>query len=196
MSLLGKTIGILGTGKIGRKTAQIAAGFGMRILAVDQCRVLELEEQYGVRYCDLETVFRESDILSLHLPVLSETRGIINAEHLSIMKDGVIIVNTARGELIDTHALLSALSTGKVAHALLDVLEDEQNYASNQELISHPNVLVTPHIAFYADDSMYRMYIDSFHSIDQFLAHQSLDHAVKLATIVCDLPGVQKKSSV
>ncbi len=194
MALMGKTIGILGTGKIGINTAKIAAGFGMRILAVDRCRVLELEEQYHVQYVDLETALSQSDVLSLHLPVLPETRHLLSSVAFSQMKDGVILVNTARGELVDTEALLVALKSGKVSHALLDVLEDEHNYQSNKELIAHPNVLVTPHIAFYADDSMQRMYIDSFHSIDQFIAHMPLDHSVKPKSVVCDLPGIQRAS--
>ncbi len=192
MALMGKTIGILGTGKIGMNTAKIAAGFGMRILAVDRCRVLELEEKYGVHYVDLDTALRQSDVISLHLPVLPDTRHLLSTPAFSLMKDGVIIVNTARGELIDTEALLVALKSGKVSHALLDVLEDEQNYASNQELIRHPHVLVTPHIAFYADDSMQRMYTDSFHSIDQWTSGTLLDHAVQQKLIVCDLPGVRQ----
>lgn len=190
MALMHKTIGIIGTGKIGINTAKIAHGFGMRILAVDKCRVLDLQESYGVQYTDLDTVLEESDILSLHVPALPETIHMINDRSIGLMKKGVIIVNTARGDLIDSEALLRGLQSGKVSRALLDVLENEKDFALNKHLIEHPGVIVTPHIAFYADDSMHRMYVDSFTSIRQFLHREPMTHRLSVPTIVCDLPGV------
>lgn len=192
MSLHGKTIGIVGTGKIGRSTARIAHGFGMRILAVDQCRVVELEERLGVRYVELDELLSASDVISLHVPALKDTIHMINDRTIGRMKDGVIIVNTARGELVDSHALLQGLKSGKVAYALLDVLEHEKDFAVNEELIRHPRVVVTPHIAFYADDSVAQMYQDSFVSIDQWMRGEKPIHAVKREVVVCDLPGVKK----
>ena len=97
------------------------------------------------------------------------------------MKQGVILVNTARGEIIDSPALLAALRTGKVAHALLDVMEHEKNFEANHELIEHPNVVTTPHIAFYADDSMRNMYADCFESIRQWWSNKNPLHSVKLS---------------
>lgn len=190
MALQGKTIGIIGTGKIGMNTAKIAHGFGMRILAVDKCRVLELEKLYGVQYVDLSTALQESDILSLHVPALPTTVHMINDASIRFMKKGIIIVNTARGELIDSEALLRGLRSGIVARALLDVLEHEKDFELNKDLIEHPRVIVTPHIAFYADDSMYRMYMESFTSIQQYSAGLMMTHRVSVPTIVCDLPGV------
>lgn len=190
VSLRGKTIGIVGTGKIGRKVAQIAHGFGMHILAVDKCRTVELEDLLGVRYVEPEEMLTQSDIITLHVPALKETVHMINADAFSKMKEGVCLVNTARGELIDSQALLEALNSGKVAHALLDVLEHEHNFEENKALITHPNVVTTPHIAFYAEESMRNMYEDCFESIDQFLAGDIPDHIVKPPTVVCDLPGV------
>ncbi len=192
MALMGKTIGIVGTGKIGLNTAKIAHGFGMRILAVDKCRVLELEKAYGVRYVDLETLLANSDVISLHVPALPDTVHMINDATIARMKRGVIIINTARGELIDSAALLKGLKSGIVARALLDVLEHERDFRWNKELIEHPGVIVTPHIAFYADDSMHRMYVDSFQSIDEWLAKKPLTHRIAVPTVVCDLPGVSK----
>ncbi|MEQ1849340.1 MAG: NAD(P)-dependent oxidoreductase [Candidatus Peribacteraceae bacterium] len=191
MALRGKTIGIVGTGKIGTRAAEMALGFGMRVIAVDQCRVLELEKR-GVLYTDIETLERESDIITLHVPLLPETEHMINAASIKRMKQGVIIVNTARGELIDSAALLEGLKFGKVARALLDVLEHEKDVAWNQELVSHPNVIVTPHIAFYADQSMERMYEDCFASIEEYTKGKPLSHEVKDEKKVCDLPGVRK----
>ena len=190
MALKGKTIGIIGTGKIGMNTAKIAHGFDMRILAVDKCRVLELEKLYDVRYVDLATALHESDILSLHVPALKETKHMINDQTIALMKKGAIIVNTARGELIDSEALLRALQAGTVGRALLDVLEHEKDFAWNKELIEHPGVIVTPHIAFYADDSMHRMYMDSFTSIEQYVHGETITHRIAVPTVVCDLPGV------
>ncbi|HRH93821.1 MAG TPA: NAD(P)-dependent oxidoreductase [Candidatus Peribacteria bacterium] len=108
------------------------------------------------------------------------------------MKDGVVLVNTARGSLIDSVALLKALESGKVGHALLDVLEHETNFAENKKLVSHPHVIATPHIAFYADDSMHAMYADCFLSIDQWKRGEKPAHEVQPVSVVCDLPGFRK----
>ncbi len=190
MALRGKTIGIVGTGKIGRKVAEIAYGFGMDILAVDQCRTLELVDQLGVRYVSLPELLAQSDIITLHLPDTKETKHMVNASAFAQMKNGAVLVNTARGSLIESQALLDALNSGKVAYALLDVLEHEQNFAENKELIAHPNVVTTPHIGFYADDSMHNMYVDAFQSIDQWLAGKEPEHVIHPLNIICDLPRV------
>lgn len=195
MALRGKTIGIMGTGKIGRKVAQIAHGFGMTILAVDQCRTMEIVDLLGVQYVPLETLLSRSDIITLHLPNTKETEHIIDAKAFAQMKDGVILINTARGSLIDSRALLDALKSDKVGYALLDVLEHEQNFAENKELVSHPHVVTTPHIAFYADDSMRNMFLDSFLSIEQWLQGKEPEHVVHPLNVVCDLPKVQGTKS-
>mgnify|MGYP003976021707 FL=1 len=192
VSLRGKTLGIVGTGKIGRKAAQIAAGFGMRILATDRCRTIELEDLLQVKYTELDQLLSESDIITLHLPAVEETHHMIDAEAFTKMKDGVCLVNTARGELIDSDALLDALNSGKVKHALLDVLEHEHNFEENKELIHHSSVVTTPHIAFYAEESMHNMYEDAFTSIDEYLRGEKPEHTVKPPTVICDLPGVKK----
>ena len=192
VSLRDKTIGIMGTGKIGRKVAQIAHGFGMNILAADRCRTIELEDLLRVQYVEPEELFARSHIITLHMPATDETKHMINAEAFLNMKDGVVLVNTARGELIDSKALLDALNSGKVKYALLDVLEHEHNFEENKELITHDNVVTTPHIAFYAEESMTNMYEDAFESIKQFQSGEDLVHIVKPPTVVCDLPGVTK----
>lgn len=192
MALKGKTIGILGTGKIGRKVAKIAHGYEMRILATDQCRTMELETELGVQYVTFEELLGQSDILTLHVPATKETEHLLNDATFSQMKDGVVLVNTARGSLIDSTALLRVLDSGKVAHALLDVLEHEQNFKENETLIKHPKVVTTPHIAFYADDSMRSMYLDSIQSIEQWLAGKKPEHVIHPLNIVCDLPALKK----
>ncbi len=195
IALRGKTIGIVGTGRIGRRVAQIAHGFGMKILAVDQCRVTELTDLLGVQYATLEELLGASDIITLHVPETPETKHMIDGRSIALMKDGVILINTARGSLIDSGALLTALQSGKMGHALLDVLEHEQNFEENRTLVSHPRVVTTPHIAFYADDSMRNMYVDCFQSIDQWRASGKPEHVVKPLSIVCDLPGVKRMGS-
>ena len=114
----------------------------------------------------------------------------INADAFTKMKDGVCLVNTARGELIDSDALFDALNTGKVQHALLDVLEHEHNFEENKELIHHPSVVTTPHIAFYAEESMHNMYDDCFVSIEEYLRGEQPEHVVQPPTVICDLSGV------
>lgn len=185
MALQGKTLGIVGTGKIGRKVAQIAKGFDMRILAFDVCRVLELE-QAGVTYVEMSQLLAESDVLSLHVPSLPSTKGMINRSTLAQMKDGVILVNTARGSLIEDTALLEALDAGKVRYALLDVLEHEANVQEDVRLVQHPHVVTTPHIAFYADDSVRTMYMDCFESIAQWRRGEKPTHVVESVHVVCE----------
>lgn len=192
MALRGKTIGIVGTGKIGRKVAKIAHGFGMRIMATDVCRNTEIEDLLGVRYVSLKELLGQSDIVTLHVPGTKETHHMIDAKAFALMKPGAVLVNTARGSLIDSHALLASLKAGTLRWALLDVLEHEQNFEENRALVSHPHVVTTPHIAFYADDSMRNMYVDCFVSIEQFLATGAPEHRVRPLRVVCDLPKINK----
>jgi len=180
MALRSKTIGIVGTGKIGCQVAQIAHGFGMKIMASDPNPQDELKNLLGVQYGTLDEVLKESDIISLHAPLLDSTKHMIDAEEFAKMKDGVIFVNTARGALVNTVALVEALKSGKVSKALLDVMENEKDYEENKELIDHPNAITTPHIAFYADDSMRNMYLDCFESIAQWQAGKEPEHTVSL----------------
>ena len=193
MALRGKTIGIFGTGKIGRRVAEIAHGFGMHIVAVDQCRTIELEEKYHVHYVSFLEAVAQSDILSLHLPALPETYHIFNKDTFAQCKPGAVLVNTARGTLISAPDLLDALNTKKLSYALLDVLEDEKNIAETASVTSHPNVVVTPHIAFYADDSMNHMYKECFQSIHDWQANIEPLHMLKIAPEVCDLPPIGTK---
>jgi D-lactate dehydrogenase len=193
ISLRGKTIGIVGTGKIGRRAAQIAHGFGMRILATDHCRTLELVDLLGVQYVELPELLAGSDIITLHMPSTPETEHVINADAFAKMKQGVILVNTARGSLIDSHALAAAVKSGKVAYALLDVLEHEKNLIEDTELEHNDRIIITPHIAFYADDSMHNMYLDTFQTIEQWLSGKAPEHVVHDWRIVCDLPKISRK---
>jgi len=180
MALKGKTIGIVGTGKIGSVVARIAHGFGMHILAMDPHPQEELAQMYGMRYVGKKELFAGSDIITLHVPALKETQHMLNANAFVTMRNGVVIVNTARGELIESDALLDALKSGKVSYALLDVIEHERNFKENKKLIAHPNAITTPHIAFYADDSTRNMYEDCFESIEQWQRGEEPAHAVRV----------------
>lgn len=178
IALKGKTLGVVGTGKIGTTVARIAHGFGMRILATDLVRTPELEERYEVNYVAWDELLGQSDMISLHLPATEDTKHILDAQAFRQMKMGVTLINTARGSLIDSAALLNALNSGQVAHALLDVMEHEKNFEANQDLIMHPEVVTTPHIAFYADDSMQNMYDDCFVSIGEWVEGRIPLHTV------------------
>ncbi len=164
--IFGKKVGIVGTGKIGRITAQIFRGFDAKVIAYDPFPSLDWAQEHNVDYCDLKTVLQESDILSLHVPLLAETRHLINAQSILTMKRGVIILNTSRGKLIDTTALINGLKSGQVGGVGLDVYEEEEGVffedLSGQvlqddelsRLISFPNVLVTSHQAFLTHEAL------------------------------------------
>ena len=145
----GKTLGVVGLGKLGKAVARKLAGWDLRILATDPFA----EPAHGVQLVDLETLCHESDFISLHAPLLPETRHLISHKQFAAMKPGVIIVNTARGPVLDTNALMPAIDSGKVAHAALDVFEEEPLPAKSP-LRSHPKILLTDHMAWYSEESV------------------------------------------
>lgn len=145
MQMKGKTLGVLGLGRIGGLVAQIAQGFGMNVIYYDLRRNKALEKKYSVSYHQLATVLAESDIISLHVPLLPSTRHLINEHNLKTMKETAIIINTARGPVIDESALVQSLSHKKIMGAGLDVFEREPHISRILERL--PNVVLTPHIA-------------------------------------------------
>lgn len=160
--LYGRTVGIIGTGKIGQAFAQVCKGFGMHILAYDKFPNPAL----GLEYVALEQLFARSDIISLHCPLNEDSRHIINAASIAQMKKGVAIVNTSRGALVDTEALIEGLKSKKIGAACLDVYEEEGDLfyedCSDQimqddrlvRLIAMPNVLVTSHQAYLTEEAL------------------------------------------
>jgi len=189
--LLGKTIGIIGTGAIGAYAAKIAYGFGMKILTYDPFPNEELKEKLGVEYVDLDRMYEEADIISLHAPSRKENFHMVDEKAFSKMKDGVIIVNTARGEIMDTTALYNALQSGKVAGAGLDVLECEEIISNqdaflskidcvkkdclertliNHKLLDMPNVIVTPHVAFDTVEAIHRILQTTIDNINGYMS--------------------------
>lgn len=144
--LRGRTLGLVGFGRIGQSVAVRANGFGMKLLACDPCADEHVVQQSGVKLVDLDTLLRTSDFVSLHAPLSPQTRCLINAQSLSLMKPTCYLVNTARGGLVDEADLLHALQTGVIMGAGLDVLEQEPP-PIDHPLFSLPNVLVSPHVA-------------------------------------------------
>ena len=168
------TVGVLGTGKIGRCVIRDLSGFGCRIYAYDKYESESVKEH--AQYADLDTIFRECDMITLHMPLEEDNFHLLNEEAFAKMKDGVIIVNTARGGLINTKALINALESGKVGAAGLDVIEDEFGmyyYDLKSDILSKrdlfilrgfPNAIVTPHMAFYTDQAVSDMVKHSIES--------------------------------
>jgi D-lactate dehydrogenase len=173
------TVGIVGTGRIGAATAQNLSGFGCRIIGYDIWRNPALDGL--VTYVEFDELLAQSDILTLHAPLTADNRHLVNAESIARMKDGVIIVNCARGDLVDTDALIEAIESGKVSAAALDVIENERGifHADHRlGILKHrqlailrafPNVIVTTHNAFFTDQAVSDMVEVSLRSIAGFV---------------------------
>ena len=174
--LMGKTIGIVGMGNIGKHVAKIANGFGMKVVYYNRSRKKYLEKKYGMEFVSLNVLLSKSDIITLHLPYKKETANTINMKNISKIKKGAYLINTARGGLIDTTALIKALDKGILAGAGLDVLEEEENLKEehqrfdekytkkefknlkeNDILMKHENVVITPHNAFNTKEALQRI---------------------------------------
>lgn len=152
IEIFGKTLGIIGSGAIGGLFAKYCIALGMKVVAYDIVELEELKTLDHFSYKTLDDVLKEADFISLHVPLLPSTKHIINKDTIQKMKDGVILINAARGGIIDETALLTALKSGKVAGVALDVFEKEPVDKSN-ELVQHPNVIATPHIGAQTYDA-------------------------------------------
>lgn len=188
--LQGKTLGVVGVGSIGRHTARIARGFGMEVVAFDLKPDEAVASEIGFRYVDFKEVLCRSDVLTLHVPATKETRHMIAKDEFDDMKDGAVLINTARGSVVDVRSLLGALSTGKVAAAGLDVLPEEPVIREESELLRSAfsrehdleslladhillrlrNVLITPHSAFNSKEAVQRILATTRENIDVFVA--------------------------
>lgn len=197
--LKGKTLGIIGAGRIGRRVAEIAKSFGMKILAYDVYKNEEESKRIGYEYVDLETLLRESDIISLHANLTKDNYHILDKNAFSKMKNGVIIINTARGELIDTKALIECIRNGKVRYAGLDVIEGERNIREELQVLYENviekdelkkmlaahilvemedrlnNVLITPHNAFNSSEVLNRILEITVENIKMFLENKPIN---------------------
>ncbi|MBD3207572.1 3-phosphoglycerate dehydrogenase [Candidatus Bathyarchaeota archaeon] len=156
VELSGKTVGIIGMGRIGQATAERLRALGANIIYFSRTRRREIENSFGFEWKDLNELLADSDIISLHLPGTPETHHMIGNEEFEIMKNGVILINTARGRVIDESALLEALQSGKISSAALDVFEKEPLSTENP-LCNFNNVVLTPHLAASNIEGMERM---------------------------------------
>lgn len=189
--LHGKTAGIIGAGKIAQILIKIMKGYGMRVVAYDPYPNYEKAQELGFDFVDLDTLYKEADIISLNCPLTKETRYMINRNSMAKMKDGVMIVNTGRGMLIDTVDLIEALKDKKIGAAALDVYEEEADYFfedySNTiieddilgRLLSFNNVLVTSHQAFFTKEAVEEITRVTMENIKRFEEGKSLENEVK-----------------
>lgn len=186
--LKGRTLGIVGLGHIGQHVARIANGFEMKVLAYDSLADKTLAKKLNVEFVDLETLLKTSDIVSLHLPENKDTHHILNAQNIGLMKKGAYLINTARGGLVETDALVKALENGTLAGAGLDVLEEERaikeeanlldlatatkvdfkTLLENHILMERDNVIVTPHNAFNSKEALERILQTTAETIKAF----------------------------
>lgn len=185
-----KTVGVIGTGKIGACFARIMRGFGCRVLAHDVAHQPALAA-LGVEYAPLERVFAESHVISLHCPLTPRTEHLVDAAALARMRDGVFLLNTGRGPLVDTAAVIDALKSGKLGALALDVYEEEEGVffedhsggilADDQlaRLLSFPNVLVTSHQAFFTREAVTAIAATTLANLDDFAAGRPCPHALK-----------------
>ena len=188
IDLYGKTAGIIGTGKIGRTFIDLCKGLGMKVIAYDPYPA----EESGIEYVPLDTLFRESDVISLHCPLTESSHHIIDREALGKMKDGAFLLNTSRGALVDSEALLEVLTAGKLRGAALDVYEEEANlfYEDMSDkiikddtlalLVSRPNVLITSHQAFLTEEALDNIASVTIQNFDEFFAGKPLTNEIKL----------------
>ena len=186
--LVGKTVGVIGTGKIGQVFVNICKGLGMNILAYDIFPV----DIPGIKYVELPELFAKSDVISLHCPMSPENRHLIKKENLDMMKDGVYIINTSRGGLVNGADLLDALNSGKVGGAGLDVYEFESGVFFEDRtkdmpddkvlkaLLAHPNVLITAHQAFLTEEALKAIAEVSLQNLTDFFAGKETANEIKL----------------
>lgn len=162
--LCGKKLGIVGTGAIGLKVAEIGKAFGCELLAYSRTVRPEGLEM-GIKYMDLDELLKQSDIVTLHIPVSKETQKLISPDKLALMKPESIIINTSRGGVLDNEALADALKEGRIAGAGIDVYEMEPPIPKDYPLLSAPNTVLTPHVAFATKESLYKRAVIVFDNI-------------------------------
>jgi D-lactate dehydrogenase len=194
--LYGKTVGIVGTGRIGRAAARIFHGFGCRVLAYDLQPDPALAREQVALYVELPRVYREADVLSLHLPLTPQTYHLVSTEAFAQMKPGAILINTGRGALIDSRALISALKAGRIGGAGLDVYEEEEGIffrdLSNQvlqddvlaRLLTFPNVIITAHQAFLTREALANIAETTLANVRAFEEGGALENEVRAEAVI------------
>ncbi|MEK3890134.1 phosphoglycerate dehydrogenase [Bacillus sp. FSL K6-3431] len=181
VEMYGKTLGVVGMGKIGTEVTTRAKSFGMKILGYDPYLTEDRAGQLGISKATLDEIAQEADFITIHTPLIKETRGIINDEFFAKTKQDVRIVNCARGGIIDEAALVRALQSGQVAGAALDVFETEPS--TNHELLGHPNVVVTPHLGASTVEAQEKVAHEVSEEIIEIFETESIRHAVNMPKI-------------
>ena len=190
--LYGKTAGVIGTGKIARVLIGILQGFGINVIAYDVFEDKEYEKKSGIKYVSLDELYEKSDIISLNCPLTQENKYLINKDSIAKMKDGVMIINTGRGPLINSEDLVNGLKSGKIGAAGLDVYEEEHDYfyqdRSDQiitddnlsRLMSLNNVLITSHQAFFTQEAMHNIVSTTLHNVKDYFEGKELVNEVSV----------------
>lgn len=188
----GKTVGIIGTGRIGSVLAHILGGFGCKILAYDLFPDNDLVVRLGLKYVTLDQLYKESDIISLHVPLTPKTHHIVDQKSLSMMKPGVMLVNTGRGGLVDTKSLISALKIGQIGYAGLDVYEEEEGIFFEDHsqdllqddvlarLLTFPNVFITSHQGFLTREALANIAQTTLQNVKDFELGVALKNMVSI----------------
>jgi len=189
VELCNKTLGVIGLGNVGRIVAERALGLRMRVFAYDPFVPAENAARMGVELASLDEIFRNADFITVHVPLMDETRGLINREAFSKMKTGVRIINCARGGIVDEKDLVEALKSGKVAAAALDVLVDEPP-APNHPLLQIEQVIVTPHLGASTDEAQLNVAIAVAEQIVDFLTRGVIRYAVNVPSVSPELLSV------
>lgn len=184
----GKTVGVIGTGKIGKVFIEIMKGFGAKVIAYDLYKDEKAATEIGFEYVSLNSLYKESDIISIHCPLTPETDNMINKDSIKKMKDGVIIINTSRGKLVNTNDLIEELSSGKIGGVGLDVYDNEGEYflkdlsgsykrdKNLSLLISMPNVIITSHQAFFTNEALNKIASDTCNNIKEIFKDGKCDN--------------------
>lgn len=177
----GKTIGVIGTGRVGSVVVSRAQGLKMNVLAFDPFITREMAEQRGIELAELDEIYARADYITVHTPLSKETRGLINAEAFSKMKDGVMVINCARGGIIDEQDLIAALDSGKVAHAAIDVYEQEP--PTDWSLAQHPQVIATPHLGASTEEAQENVAIAVAEQIVDYLQNDVILNAINAPSV-------------
>ncbi len=185
-----KKAGVIGLGKIGKCLVSILKGFGMEVMVYDKVRDEAFANENNIRYVDLDTLYAQSDVISLNCPLTPETNHMINAGSIAKMKKGVMIINTGRGKLIDTKALIGGLKAGQVGSAGLDVYEEESEYFFEDfsaavisddvlaRLLTFPNVIVTSHQAFFTHEALLNIATTTLKNVEEFFKDGYLENEI------------------
>lgn len=189
--LCNKNLGIIGAGNIGKIVADRALGLKMKVLGFDPFLTPEAAAKLGIELVDLPTLFKRADYITVHVPLNDKTRGIINKESFALMKDGVYIINCARGGVVDEADLLEALNSGKVAGAALDVFVQEPP-AENSPLVQHPNLICTPHLGASTDEAQVNVAVDVAEQVVAYLQNGEVRNAINFPSISGELAKVLK----